>query len=147
MDVPRPGDEPLRHRVHVERADRAHRGQHRPVAAAREDHGRPGRLGRIDDARRDVDAPSGHRVEHEPAEGVVADDADERHSQPEARGATREDRRRAADGHRHRAHGPLDLAEPGHRVGIGDHDVGVDLADDEDVDVTVVRIAHPVSPA
>ena len=64
----------------------------------------------------------------------VAHDAGKRDPEPETRRATGEDRRRAADGHPDRADDPLDLAEHGDRVGVGDDDVRVDLADDEDVD-------------
>ncbi len=86
-------------------------------------------------AAADVDAATGHRIEHELPEGVVADDAGERDREAQAGRAAGEDRRGAADGHRDRADDPLDLAERGHGVGIRHHDVRVDLAEHEDVEV------------
>ena len=97
-----------------------------------------GRSGSTVHAETSIPRPR-HLVEHEPPERVVADDPAEGDPQLESRRATGEDRRRAADGHHDRADDPLDLAEDGHRVRIGDDDIGVDLADDEDVDVAIGR--------
>ena len=65
---------------------------------------------------------------------------------PEPRGPAGEDRRRAADRQPDRSDQPLDLAEDRHRIRVGDHDVRVDLADDEDVDRRPLRVATLRSP-
>ena len=96
---------------------------------------RPGRSAGRHPAGGHVHAPIGKRFEHEPAEPVVADDPDEAHRQPEPSRSARGDRARAADRQPDVLHEPLRLAERGPRVGVRDDDVGVDLADDEQVDV------------
>ena len=79
----------------------------------------------------------GERVADDPAEEVVADDPAVRDAQPEPRGATGHDRGRATDREPDRPDELLDLAELGHRVVVDDEDVGVDVADDEQVDLAL----------
>ena len=84
-----------------------------------------------------VDAVIGERVADDPAEEVVADDPSVRDPQPEPRGATGHDRGRATDREPDRPDELLDLAELGHRVVVDDEDVGVDVPDDEQVDLAL----------
>ena len=97
----------------------------------------------VDAAPAHVDAPLGKRLEHPPAERVVANDPDERHPEPETRGAARGDRRRAADGQSDPVDEPLDLAERRLDVIAGDDDVRVELPGDEEVELAArLRARH-----
>jgi hypothetical protein len=108
--------------------------------AARQDHGCAGRAGGVDDASRDVDPARRHGVQREPAEWIVADDAEERDAKSEASGAAGDDRRRAADRHDDRVDDAFDLPEDRHGVVVRDDQVGIDLADDEEIDVAFDRV-------
>ena len=110
-------------------------GEDRPVGAVAEDDGCPGGPAWRHAACRGVDPARRHRLEHEPAERVIADDADHRHAQPEPRGAHGGDDRRAARHQPDRLDESLRLPEDGHRVGVRHDDVRVDLADDEQIEV------------
>ena len=117
VEVPRPADQRRRDRVDVERADRAHRGQHRPVAC-RSSGSRSRRsagAGRRCTPRRRSPRPAIASSMNRPNASSPTTPT-ERDPEPESRRAAGEDRRRAADGHPDRADDPLDLAEDGHRV-------------------------------
>src|SRR5204862_7888788 len=115
--------------------DRSGSRQHRAIPRLGE-HDRDARwpVGVDEDAAR-VDAALLQGLEHEPAEHVVADDGGEHGSEPEARGAAREDRSGAADREARRLGELLHLPERGLHVPPGEDEVRVAVAEDEDVEV------------
>ena len=72
-----------------------------------------------------VHAAVAHRVEHEPPEHVVADDADDRNAEPEPGGGAGHDHRAAPDRRVDLADDAFDLSEDRSRIRIGDDDVGL----------------------
>ncbi len=74
------------------------------------------------------------RLEHRAAERVVAHAARHRHPQPEPRGARGHDRARAAEHQRRLVDELLALPEGRHEVAAAQHEVRVDVPDDEEVE-------------
>ncbi len=81
----------------------------------------------------DIDAVGVEAVQHEPAEQVVTDHADERHLQPQTRSGAGGDHARAAEREGGRVNEHLLLPEPDPGDAAHDH-IGVALAEDEQVD-------------
>jgi hypothetical protein len=104
-----------------------------------------GRPVRVDEHAAGVDAPLPQRLEHEPAEHVVADDGGEHRPEPEPRGAAREDRARTADREACLLHQLLDLPERGLDVLPGEDQVRVAVAEDEHVEVGH-RVVATIAP-
>ena len=117
--------------VRAQARERAERREHRPVAGAREADAHPGRLGHRPD-RGDVDPIE--RLEHRAPERVVAHAADDRHPQPQPRGARRHDRSGAAERELRVIDELLALAEGRHEVAAAQDEVRVDVPDDEEVE-------------
>ena len=144
MDVARPREQRRRHVARPDVGDRAPRGQDRAVRAVAQDHGRAGRPAGRDPARGDVHAAPRQRVEHEPAQRVVAD-----HARP---GRPRSPSRAAPQAviadelpivSRMPSTNRSAWPNTGPRVRVPDDDVGVDLADDEQVDVAIAGGGAP----
>ena len=104
--------------------------------------GDPGRLRHLPH-RAHVDA--GQRLQHRPPEDVVADAARHRHPQTQPRRARRHDRARAAEHQGRRVDQLLALAERRHEVAAAQDEVGVDVPDDEEVELAHAR-AGSASP-
>ena len=89
----------------------------------------------------DVSTPRAAQLLHDAsAEEVVADDAAVSDAQPQTSQPAGGDGRGAAHGEPDGAHQLLDLAELGRDIVTDDEDVGVDVADDVDVDDPLIRL-------
>ena len=125
------GEQRVGHVLRAELRERAERGQHRAVARAGEADAHARRL-RAHADRADVDPVE--RLQHRAAERVVAHAPRHRHPQPEPRGARGHDRARAAEHQRRLVDELLALPEGRHEVAAAQHEVRVDVPDDEEVE-------------
>ena len=116
----------------VQRVDRPHKRQDRPIVAAGEDHGQAGGQRPIDDHGRDVDAPPAEGLELKPPQSIVADDADESASKSQTGCAGRNDRTRASDLKPGGVDELLDLAKRGYDV-ASQQQVGVAIAQNDEI--------------
>ena len=82
-----------------------------------------------------------HRLQHDVAEEVVADDAAVGHAQAQPGQAAGRDGGGATDRQADGAHQLLDLPELRRGVAVDDEDVRVDVADDVDVGLAVGGVA------
>jgi hypothetical protein len=91
----------------------------------------------------DVDSPTRQRVEHEPAESVVADNAHQGRPQAEP-GCTRgSDGRRAARHQPGAVDQPVDLVEDDLEPAGGEDEIGVAIADNEQIELAHAGDASP----
>ena len=116
-------------------------GQDRPVVAAGEDDRGARGEGRLMDAVAYVHATCRHRVEHPPAELVLADDTARGDREAQSRRAAGHDRGRPADGQPDRPDELLHLAEDRLEGRIEDHDVGVEVAQHEQIEGLIIHAA------
>ena len=110
-------------------------GQHRTVVACGQDDRDAGGPLLIDGHPSDVDLARGQLIPHEPPEQIVPHHPHERDAQTEAGGAAGRDRARAADREPRVVHQPLRLAEGRDHVIAAQDEVGVRIAQHQQVEV------------
>ena len=133
VDVPSGADV---HRVRGQARDRAAVGEHRAVAPGLREHdGQPGAPLAIHHHAARVHAALPQRVHHEAPEQVVAHHARDPGPQAQPRCAARHYRARAADEQIGVAHQLLHLPERGLDALAAQHQVGVDVPEDQEVEV------------
>lgn len=122
--------------IHVGRRQLRHRaevGEDRAVLAPVEDHGESGRDRAVGDDPAGLDAEVAQLVAHEASEGVLTHQPGDRGPQPETRTPGGEDRTRAAEREGRALDEALDLSESWGQVGSGEHEVGIELPEHQDV--------------
>ena len=139
--MPRPPDEIQVDLVEAQRADGAQVRQQGTVVPPRQDDRQPGLERRVAHHPADVDAARGHGVQHETAEIVVAHFADEGDAQPQPRRAAGENGRRPADRERGVVQDLLHLTIRRRHL-AAQHQVGVDVAHDDDVEFPFKMLGH-----
>jgi O-acetyl-ADP-ribose deacetylase (regulator of RNase III) len=129
--------------------DRPGHREDRPIVRSGEHDGHPRRRLRIDVDAADVHAEIGETVAHESTEQVFADHRGDRHTQTELRGAAGEDRARPADREPRVVDQMFGLTESGNDVATVQDEIGVRVAEYEQVQVDrhrgTLRHDHPAT--
>ena len=135
VDVARAGEHGVRHVRAPQRADQPGVRERGPVAVLADEHdAEPGPAAGHQPDRGGVDVARGQLLHAEAAEQVVGRHAGVGDAEPEPRGAARGDGARGAEHEVGGADELLGLAEGGDDVAAADDEVGVELADDEEVE-------------
>jgi hypothetical protein len=140
VDVPGASDHIEVEVLVTKRSDRTEMGHDRPVPVTLQDQGQARRHIAIGRHRCRVHAVRPHLLDAEIPVVVVADQAAEGDAQPEPRCGTGGDRRRAAEPQIGAAGEHFPLTELDTQVRRRDDEIGIDVPDDDEVDV-----AHPTT--
>ena len=117
-------------------------GQDRAVTACvtHQDDCDPGEAAGFDEACGDIDATILERSAQQRAQRVITEHADQGGAQTQPGRTAGHDARRSADGEQPHVHKFLDLPENRHRIITLQHEICVDVSNDEEIDVSFHKI-------